>query len=188
MLLRPKAQGAPRRDAVGAGIQEELRPLLEPAVVQAFGVAGVELLDVEPQLCGQYGFFRDGHGLSDLFDTRQLPADQARGISGVIGRNSNVAFTYPLDVRVQQIARLYRGDARGRSGHDDVPRVQRVHRRGELDQPLDVVDEILRVRILPQLAVHLDREIEVVGIADLVGGREPWPEYAVGIDRIAAPL
>src|SRR5712692_2670536 len=67
-LVGAQAQVAPRGDAVGAGIQEELRPLLEPAAVQAFGVAGVELLDVEPQLCGEYGLFRDGHGLSDLFD------------------------------------------------------------------------------------------------------------------------
>src|SRR6266853_2146112 len=68
MLIRPQAQVAPRRDAVGAGIHEELRPLLQPAAVEAFGVARVELLDVEPQLGGQQGLFRDGHGPSDLFD------------------------------------------------------------------------------------------------------------------------
>src|SRR3989475_4418929 len=125
---------------------------------------------------------------SPISSIRATASRSGTGISGVIGRNSNIAFTYPLDVRMQQIARLYRGDARGRSGHDDVPRMQRVHRRGELDQPLDVVDEILRVRILSQLAVYPDREIEVVGIADLVGGREPGPEHAVGIDRLAEAL
>src|SRR5206468_1406018 len=66
MLVRAQAQVAPRRDAVGAGVQEELGPLLQPAAVEAFGVARVELLDVQAQLGGQYGFFRDGHGLSDL--------------------------------------------------------------------------------------------------------------------------
>src|SRR5258708_5682219 len=68
MLIRAQAQVAPRRDAVGAGVHEELRPLLEPAAVEAFGVTRVEFLDVEPQLGGQYGLFRDGHGPSDLFD------------------------------------------------------------------------------------------------------------------------
>src|SRR5258708_970922 len=75
--------------------------------------------------------------------------------SRIFGRDSDVGFAAAVYMRANHIARSHRAHARRRAGHDDVSGVERIHRRAELDQPLDVVDEVLRVRILLRLAVHL---------------------------------
>src|SRR5713226_6193963 len=66
VVIRALAQVAVGRDAVGAPVREKLGPLLQPAAVEALGVTEVELLHLEPQFGGEYGFFRDGHGPSCL--------------------------------------------------------------------------------------------------------------------------
>src|SRR2546429_7531927 len=82
MIRRPpRSTLFPYTTLFRSGIQEELRPLLQPAAVEAFGVARVELLDVQAQLGGQYGFFRDGHGLSDSVDASNRRQTIRHGLS-----------------------------------------------------------------------------------------------------------
>src|SRR5688572_4839827 len=53
----------------------------------------------------------------------------------------------------QHVAGLDRADAVRRAGKIHVPRVERIERRREFDQPAAIVDQVLGVGALAQLAV-----------------------------------
>src|SRR6266581_2857167 len=54
-----------------------------------------------------------------------------------------------------------------------------------LDQREAVEDELLRVRLLPQLAVHPRPDAERVRVAQLVPGHDPRPRRSVRVERLA---
>jgi hypothetical protein len=78
VLVGAQAQVAPGGHAVETVLEEELRPHLQAAPVEALGVARVELLDVETQLGGEHCLVRDGHGPSDIGDSAALRHRRAR--------------------------------------------------------------------------------------------------------------
>ena len=84
----------------------------------------------------------------------------------------------------KQTRRLHRhADPAGRSRRDHVARLEREPGREVLDQREAVEDQVLRVRVLAQLVVHPGAQAQAVGIADLVGSRDPGPDRAVRVER-----
>src|SRR5262249_31320560 len=73
-----------------------------------------------------------------------------------------------LDACGDDVVRLDRADAFGRAGEDDVARIERVKRRGVLDQLRHAEDEISGVRALTPLAVDRYPEIELARVGNLV--------------------
>src|ERR1022692_5153584 len=71
-------------------------------------------------------------------------------------RHSHREFTEARHVSVHDIPRMYGTDASRRTGHDHVSRLQRVHRRRILNQPLNIEDEVPGIRFLPCFAVDRD--------------------------------
>ena len=72
-----------------------------------------------------------------------------------------------------------------RSGHQNIPRVKRVELRRVLDQLAAIIDQIFRVRFLPNLAVYSNAEIEVVGVVDFIRRGNPWPQNSIRIQRFS---
>src|SRR4029453_9072425 len=71
---------------------------------------------------------------------------------------------HPHDVANLQIHRrlLCTADTGRRTGRENITRLQREHCRELLDHLAEAVDEIARVAVLPQLAVHPGLEGQVV--------------------------
>src|SRR5579864_144602 len=67
-------------------------------------------------------------------------------------------------IDAQHVARLHLADPVRRAGVVNVTRIEGVERRGELDQPADVVDQVLGVGGLLELVVVVQRDDHVVGV------------------------
>src|SRR5690349_11936463 len=76
-------------------------------------------------------------------------------------------------------------DAFRRSGINQITRIERVKRRGELDQSPAIEDQHLGVAVLPGLAIDSERKRQCVRIGNLVRGDHPWAEYGITIDGFA---
>ena len=87
-----------------------------------------------------------------------------------------------LDVSGDDIARLDRADAFGRAGDDDVAGIQRVERRGVLDQRRDAEDQVSGVRVLPLFAVDRDAQIE---LAVVIGKETKNVSRGDALDHVA---
>src|SRR5579864_1630896 len=83
------------------------------------------------------------------------------------------------------VAGLYRADAVGRPGIDQIARIERIEFGGEFDQPAAVVDQLAGIAVLPGLAVDGEAERNVVRIGQLVGRYHPGAEHRVAVDRFA---
>src|SRR5215510_10825730 len=78
-----------------------------------------------------------------------------------------------IALAAQYVAGLDRAHALRRAGVVHIARIERVERRRELDQPADVVDQVLGVGGLLEHAIDGERHRDVVRIGDLVGSHEP---------------
>src|SRR3990172_5241967 len=83
---------------------------------------------------------------------------------GVLGSAANRKSPDPLDPCADLAAGTHRADAFGRAGEYEVARIQRVKARSVLDQALDAINHVARVRALTRLAVHPDPEPQLVWI------------------------
>src|SRR5579871_136916 len=83
------------------------------------------------------------------------------------------------------VAGLYGADTFRRAGIDEIARIERVERRGEFDQAAAIVNQLVGVAVLPDLAVDGEADRYVVGVRDLVGGHHPGAERGVAVDRLA---
>src|SRR5579859_6474280 len=70
---------------------------------------------------------------------------------------------------------------------DDVAGVEGHDRRGELDEFRHPVLHVVGVVVVPQLAVVPEAHDEVVGLGDLVGGRDARPQWGEGVEGLAEP-
>src|SRR5690554_112153 len=84
--------------------------------------------------------------------------------------------------RLQVLRWSLRGtDARRRASGDDVPRLE-GHSGGDVcDQIGDREQHVLRVRVLLLHAVHGQRDVEVLGVAEFVSGNDPRTEWGVRV-------
>src|SRR5216683_5702438 len=82
--------------------------------------------------------------------------------------------------------RLHRDrDAARRAGRNDRAGQQREHRRQRLDAGEAVENEMLRVRMLPLLAVDPRMQFERMRVRNLVRRYDPRPDRPVRIERLA---
>src|SRR6266508_5655733 len=85
-------------------------------------------------------------------------------------RHAELAHT--LDLALDLVARDRGGDARGRSGHDDVAG-RKLDHLGQLgDDFRDVPDHLIEIAVLAHLAVHLEHDAALARMPDLGGGLE----------------
>ena len=103
---------------------------------------------------------------------RLTPQTAPRGSStislrSVPMRGIVISTTSPLLEEDRRV--LLQPDARRRAGEDDVARMQRQHRADLGDQPVDADEHLARARALALLAVDRRDDLQVAGIARLVG-------------------
>src|SRR6266481_6155047 len=90
-----------------------------------------------------------------------------------------------IDAREHRVAGLHRAHTFRRAGIEYVAGVKRIEGRAPFDQLAAIIDQLFRAAVLLDLAIDENAERNVVGIGNLVGGDEPWPEHGITIDRFA---
>src|SRR6516164_4454973 len=85
----------------------------------------------------------------------------------------------------QHVAGFDRAHALRRAGVVNIARIERVERRGELDQPTDIVDQVAGLRGLLERAIERKRDLEVVRIGNFVGCHHPRTEHRITVDGFA---
>jgi len=93
-----------------------------------------------------------------------------------------------VDLEVHDLAVLQRAEAFVVGAtRDDVARVERHDRRGELDQLGHEVLHVVGVVVVAELAVHPELHVDVVGVRDLVDRRDARPDGRERVERLAEP-
>src|SRR3546814_19109947 len=86
-------------------------------------------------------------------------------------------YTTLFRARPHELLRIAaRADARGSSGRDDVAGLERHHARNIGDQLIDIEQHEARIAVLLLDAVHMRQDIEIMRIADFVGGDDARPD------------
>src|SRR5262245_3573068 len=76
----------------------------------------------------------------------------------------DLELTDLIALAAQHVAGLDRAHALRRAGVVHVARIERVERRGKLDQPADIVDQVLGIGGLLELTVDRECDLDVIGI------------------------
>src|SRR6266850_354042 len=90
-----------------------------------------------------------------------------------------------LDRRQDCISRLYRTHSFGSTRDDDIPGVQGVKGRRELDKLGNAEDHVLRIGVLPHFPIHADAQVEQARVGYLVCSHHPGPKNGIAVRRLA---
>src|SRR5262249_55520616 len=98
-----------------------------------------------------------------------------------MGADLDVHSTDGLAFQRDNVTWVHRADAGWRSGVINVAGIERIERRGKLDEPPNAEHQMLGVAVLAYLPVHGKRKGYVVGIGHFIGRDHEGTEHRIAI-------
>src|SRR4051794_24962035 len=129
-----------------------------------------------------------GRAVGARFDRRP---GRMSAVGGLRLRDPVLDRAEPLDLHAHDVAvleelrRVHRhADAARRAGQDEVAGLERAGLGDEVHEVVDLEQQVVRPRVLAQLAVDPRAQAQVLGLGHLVGRRDPRAERAEGVGAL----